>query len=206
MECVVIKNRREHRAPWECAFAEEDKSKCAPGISPKSDQEYFEILCLCILQAGLGWGMIRKNWAKFKRGFYGFNIERLAKAKKDELLNRDGVIKNRMKVGAIINNAKKFQKIKQDKGSFSNLLKSLRGMEEQEVIKILTRSGAPSLTFEGGAKKRRSGSSLSPRPELKPRGKPKASGWGVVEGLTHTFAHIGKYSAEYYLHSVGYWD
>jgi DNA-3-methyladenine glycosylase I len=108
----VIKNRREHRAPWECAFAEEDKSKCEPGISPKSDQEYFEILCLCILQAGLNWGMIRKKWARFKRGFYDFNIQRLANVKRDELLTRNGVIKDKMKVEAIINNAKKFQNIK----------------------------------------------------------------------------------------------
>jgi DNA-3-methyladenine glycosylase I len=155
----VIKSPRKHRAPWECTFAKEDKSKCEPGISPKSDQEYFEILCLCLLQAGLGWGMIRKNWWKFKQGFYGFNIHRLAKAKKGELLNRDGVIKNRMKVEAIINNAKKFRNIKQDKGSFSNLLKSLKGMEDQEVIKI----------------------------------------------LTQTFAHMAKYTGEYYLHSGGYW-
>jgi DNA-3-methyladenine glycosylase I len=157
-EFVVIKNRRQHRAPWGCTFAKEDKSKCKPGIPPKSDQEYFEILCLCILQAGLGWGMIRKNWAKFKQGFYSFHIQRLAKAKEEELLNRDGVIKNKMKVEAIINNAKKFQNIKQDKGSFLNFLKSLKKLEDQEAIEI----------------------------------------------LTQTFAHIGKYSAEYYLHSVGY--
>jgi len=153
-----MKNRREHRAPWECTFAKEDKSKCKPGIPPKSDQEYFEILCLCILQAGLGWGMVRENWAKFGRGFYRFNIQRLAKTKGEGLLERDGVIKNRMKIEAIIKNAKEFQKIKGEEGSFSNFLKSLKGMEEKEAIKM----------------------------------------------LTQRFAHLGKYSAEYYLHSVGY--
>ena len=56
--------------------------------------------------------MIRKNWARFKRGFYDFNIQRLANVKRDELLTRNGVIKNKMKVEAIINNAKKFQNIK----------------------------------------------------------------------------------------------
>ena len=155
----VIKNRRQHRAPWGCTFAKEDKSKCESGISPKSDQEYFEILCLCILQAGLGWGMIRKNWPKFKRGFYGFNIERLAKAKKEELLHRDGVVKNKIKIEAIVNNAKKFQKVKGERGSFPNFLKSLKRSEDKEAIKM----------------------------------------------LTHVFAHVGKYTAEYYLHSVGYW-
>jgi DNA-3-methyladenine glycosylase I len=156
----VIKNRREHRAPWECTFAKEDKSKCKPGISPKSDQEYFEILCLCILQAGLSWGMIRKNWTKFKQGFYDFNIEKLAKAKKDELFHRDGVIKNKVKVEAIINNAKKFQNIREDKGSFPKFLKLLKRPGGEEAIKL----------------------------------------------LIQTLAHIGKYSAEYYLHSIGCWE
>jgi DNA-3-methyladenine glycosylase I len=159
-EFSVIKNRRQHRAPWECTFAKEDKSKCKPGISPKSDQEYFEILCLCILQAGLSWGMIRKNWTKFKQGFYDFNIEKLAKAKKDELFHRDGVIKNKVKVEAIINNAKKFQKIREDKGSFSKFLKLLKRLGGEEAIKL----------------------------------------------LIQTLAHIGKYSAEYYLHSIGCWE
>jgi len=157
-EFGMIKNRREHRAPWECTFAKEDKNKCKPGVPPKSDQEYFEVLCLCILQAGLGWGMVRKNWTKFKRGFYGFNIERLAKAKRDGLLKRDGAIKNKIKIEAIINNAKKFQNIKEDKGSFLKFLKILKRNEDNETIKI----------------------------------------------LTQTFNHMGKYTAEYYLHSVGY--
>jgi len=103
--------------------------------------------------------MVRKNWPKFKRGFYGFNIERLAKAKKEELLKRDGVVKNKIKIEAIVNNAKKFQKMKEDKGSFSKFLKLLKRSEDKEAIKI----------------------------------------------LTQTFVHIGKYTAEYYLHSVGYW-
>jgi 3-methyladenine DNA glycosylase Tag len=44
---------KEHKALWECTFAKEEKSKCKPRDEPKSDQEYFEILCLCVLQAGL---------------------------------------------------------------------------------------------------------------------------------------------------------
>ena len=153
------KNNKEHKAPWECTFAKEDKSKCKPGTPPKFDQEYFEILCLCILQAGLGWGMVRKNWPKFKQGFYDFNIQRLVNEKINELLKRDGVMKNKTKVKAIINNAKEFENIRQNSGSFSNFLKSLKDMENKEAIKELIQQ----------------------------------------------FSHMGEYTAEYYLHSVGYW-
>jgi len=152
--------KRKHRAPWECTYAKEGESKCKPGKKPKSDQEYFEILCLCILQAGLNWGMIRKNWQKYKKGFYNFNISRLAKTQIPELMKNPNVIKNSKKVKGIIYNAKEFRKIKKEHGSFSNFLKSLKQMQDEEVFKLLIKR----------------------------------------------FKHVGSYTAEYYLHCVGYWS
>ena len=125
-----------HRAPWECTFAREEKSRCQPGIPPKTDQEYFEILALCTLQAGLGWGTIRKNWQKYKLGFCNFSIPELSGKTVGELLGEPGAIKNRRKVEAIINNAREFQKIKQEHRSFSNYLNSL---DNKEAIKTIAR-------------------------------------------------------------------
>ena len=157
---TLNESRGEHRAPWECTFAKEEKIKCRPGIPPKSDQQYFEILCLCVLQTGLGWGMVRKNWSKLRKGFYNFNIERLAKSTVNELLKREGVIKNKNKVKAIIEDAREFQKTIQEAGSFSNFLRSLKGRGDKEAIRK----------------------------------------------LTQRFSHVGEYTAEYYLHSIGYWE
>jgi DNA-3-methyladenine glycosylase I len=151
---------KEHHAPWECTYAKEEKNKCKPGKKPKSNQEYFEILCLCILQAGLNWGVIRKNWEKYKNGFFDFNINKLAKSQAKELLKNPNVIKNDKKVESIIYNAKEFQKIKKEYGSFDNFLKSLKLIKNKEVFKLLTKR----------------------------------------------FKHLGIYTAEYYLHSVGYWE
>jgi len=150
---------KEHRAPWECTYAKEDKNKCKAGNKPKSDQEYFEILCLCILQAGLSWGTLRKNWEKYRKGFSNFNISKLAKMQPKELMKSPNVIKNPKKIEGIIYNAKEFQKIKKEYGSFSNFLKSLKQMKDKEVFKILMKR----------------------------------------------FKHVGEYTAEYYLHCVGYW-
>jgi DNA-3-methyladenine glycosylase I len=149
---------REHKAPWECTFAKEERSKCKPGNKPKSDQEYFEILCLCVLQAGLNWKAVRKNWEKIKQGFYDFDIRKLSEATVDELIKRPGVYKNKKKVEAIIANAKRFEEIKQNFGSFSNFLKSLKRLKDKDVIAKITKQ----------------------------------------------FKHVGRYTAEYYLHSVGY--
>lgn len=148
----------DHRAPWGCVYAKEDKSCCRPGRTPRSDQDYFEILCLCLLQAGLNWGSIRKHWQKYQEGFYGFDIHRLSKASASLLLKDPHVIRNSKKVEAVIHNAKEFQKIRREFGSFSIFLKCLKKSEGQE--------------------------------------------W--VNALTKRFKHIGSYTAEYFLHSVGY--
>jgi len=147
---------KEHQAPWECTFTKEEKNICKPGRKPKSDQGYFEILCLCILQAGLNWKGIRKNWGRYRKGFYNFNISRLAKAETKKLLKNSDVIRNKRKVEGIIYNAKKFQDIKKEYGSFANFLKSLKSHQDR------------------------------------------------VELLTKRFKHLGSYSAEYFLHSLGY--
>lgn len=152
-----VKEKKKHKAPWECTFAKEEKSDCRPGEIPKSDKEYFEILSLCVLQAGLSWGVVRKNWAKYKRGFYSFDIDRLANSSMEELLKNPDTIKNKNKIKAIINNAKEFQKIDEEFGSFSYYLSSLKGDEDK-----------------------------------------------AINQLTHRLHHLGKYSAEYFLYSVGY--
>jgi len=149
---------KEHRAPWECTYAKEEKSECKPGRRPKSDQEYFEILCLCILQAGLNWGTVRRNWQRYRKGFYDFNIDRLAKAQSRELMKQPNAIRNMKKIKDIIHNAKEFQKIKKEYGSFSNFLKSLERVENREISRL----------------------------------------------LMERFKHIGGYTAEYYLHGIGY--
>ncbi len=150
----------EHRAPWECIYAKEDQSSCKPGRKPKSDEEYFEILCLCILQTGLQWGVIRKHWERYREGFYGFDIKRLSEAHMEGVLKKPQVIKNGRKVQAIIDNAKMFQGIRREHGSFSHFLESLRQLTEEEALTVLSKR----------------------------------------------FKHVGRYTAEYYLHAVGYWE
>jgi DNA-3-methyladenine glycosylase I len=149
---------KRHQAPWECVYRKEERSDCRPGKRPRSDQEYFEILCLCLLQAGLSWSSIRKHWQKYKEGFYDFDIHRLSKATASVLLKGPHVIKNSKKVEAVIHNAKEFQKTRREFGSFSNFLKTLSPLGREELFKLLSKK----------------------------------------------FKHIGPYSAEYFLHSVGY--
>ncbi len=130
---------RAHGAPWDCVLSKEEEGECRPGGRPASDQEYFEILCLCLIQAGLNWASIRKHWPKYREGFLGFRVEELSRATADELLARPGVIKNLRKVEAVIHNAKEFEAIARDQGSFEAFLATLGPLTEAERIKALTK-------------------------------------------------------------------
>jgi DNA-3-methyladenine glycosylase I len=129
----------EHRAPWDCVLAKENDSTCQPGKKPESDQEYFEILCLCLLQAGLNWNSIRKHWERYKEGFDNFDIDRLAEAEPSEVVKNPNVIKNGRKIEAIIYNAKQFRQIEKEYGSFSNYLETLKSQTEKEQLKSLSK-------------------------------------------------------------------
>ena len=150
---------RAHSAPWDCVLSKEEEGECRAGGRPESDRQYFEILCLCLIQAGLNWASIRKHWPKYREGFLGFDVERLARADADELLARPGVIKNRRKVEAVIHNAREFERIAAEHGSFDAFLETLRPLPEAEQVKSLTRR----------------------------------------------FKQVGPETADYFLHSVGFW-
>lgn len=134
-----MENLNEHSAPWDCVFSKDEGDNCLPGEAPSSDQGYFEILCLCLLQAGLNWGSIRKHWARYRKGFLEFNIEKLSRASADELMKSPDVIRNARKIEAVIHNAKEFRALAAEHGSFSSYLSSLGPLPEAERRKALTK-------------------------------------------------------------------
>ena len=108
-----------HRAPWECTFAKEQRSRCLPGKKPRMDREYFEILSLCILQAGLSWASVRRSWPRYRSALLNCEIEKLAHAAPAALLRRPGVLGNPKKLGALVANAQKFERIRAEHGTLT---------------------------------------------------------------------------------------
>src|SRR5215470_14008777 len=97
-----------HRAPWECTLAKDEPSRCLPGNSPRTDHEYFEVLSLCILQAGLSWASVRSSWPRYRRAFFNFEVGKLAHVAPSALLRRQGALRNPKKVAALVANAQEF--------------------------------------------------------------------------------------------------
>ena len=136
---MIAAMTNQHRAPWDCTFAKNDGNDCLPGEEPASDHQYFEVLCLCILQSGLNWGSIRKHWPRYSKGFLGFDVRKLSEASAEELLRSPDVIRHPSKVGALVHNAREFHAIADEYGSFRAYLATLEELSEHEQLKAVAK-------------------------------------------------------------------
>jgi DNA-3-methyladenine glycosylase I len=95
------------------------------GYPIDDDNELFERLMLEINQAGLNWILILKKQKNFRRAFDNFNIDIVAGYGENDfkrLMGDQGIIRNRLKINAAIENAKIIQQLKKEFGSFKNWL------------------------------------------------------------------------------------
>ena len=90
-----------------------------------NDAYLFELLLLEIFQAGLSWEKVLNKRENFRKAFSGFSYQEIANydtKKVEELLNNKDIIRNRLKIMAIINNAKIFMELQKEYKSFSNYI------------------------------------------------------------------------------------
>lgn len=109
------------------------------GFPIEDDDALFERLMLEINQAGLSWTTILNKKENFHRAFHGFKIDKVAAYKvKDvnRLLNDAGIIRNKLKVAAAIENAKRLKVIRKEYGSFKNWLNHHHPKTKQEWVEI----------------------------------------------------------------------
>lgn len=90
-----------------------------------SDNRLFEMLVLEGMQAGLSWITVLKKREAFREAFDGFDPSKVAlydEAKIQELLENEGIIRNRLKVNAAVVNSKAFLKVQEKYGSFDTFI------------------------------------------------------------------------------------
>ncbi|TVR69598.1 MAG: DNA-3-methyladenine glycosylase I [Sphaerobacteraceae bacterium] len=117
------------------------------GRQPESDNEYFEALTLESFQSGLSWRTILHRREGFREAFAGFSIPVVASFTEYEvetMLANERIIRHRGKIQAAIHNARAFQTIQQEAGSFRGWLEALP--EDPDVIR---RALKPRLKFFG---------------------------------------------------------
>jgi DNA-3-methyladenine glycosylase I len=95
-----------------------------------NDRELFETLILEGAQAGLSWYTILKRQEDYRKVFCNFEPKKVAKltdSQLEKILTNDKIIRNRLKVYSVRNNALVFLSIQQDFGSFNEYLWSFVG-------------------------------------------------------------------------------
>ncbi len=95
------------------------------GKPQHDEQVLFEFLVLEMFQAGLSWECVLNKRENFRRAFDNFKIEKIAsynEQKINQLLLDKTIIRNRLKLKAMIENSKIFQAIQKEWGSFDNYI------------------------------------------------------------------------------------
>jgi len=109
------------------------------GFPITDDNELFERLVLEINQAGLSWDTILKKQLNFKKAYKNFNIKKVASFKEkdfERLMNDAGIIRNRLKINAAIQNANTILRIQREFGSFKKWLDHHHPKTKEEWVKI----------------------------------------------------------------------
>lgn len=102
------------------------------GVPVHDDQKLFEMLNLEGAQAGLSWYTILKKRENYRDAFDQFDAVQIANyddEKLASLLNNPGIVRNRLKIAAVVQNAKAFLQVQQQFGSFDAYIWSFVGGE-----------------------------------------------------------------------------
>lgn len=119
------------------------------GFPLDDDALLFERLILEINQAGLSWITILKKKENFRLAYQGFIIEKVAgfnQVERERLLADSGIIRNRLKINAAIENAKQIQLLQKDHGSFKNWLDAHSDFTKDAWVRLFKQT----FRFTGG--------------------------------------------------------
>lgn len=119
------------------------------GFPIRDDDRLFERLVLEINQAGLSWLTILRKREAFRSAYAGFVLENVARfdaRNRARLFEDAGIIRNRLKVDAAIENAKRILALRESHGSFAAWLDAHHPRDKAEWVKLFKRT----FVFTGG--------------------------------------------------------
>ena len=142
------------RCPWCLKFDEyieyHDKEW---GVPVHDDRVHFEFLVLEGAQAGLSWATVLKKRAGYRKAFANFDVRKVSRFTPDKIekiLQDPGIIRNRLKVNAAVNNAKRFIDVQKEFGSFDDYIWSF--VNNKTILnKWKKNSDVPATTKESDA-------------------------------------------------------
>lgn len=119
------------------------------GFPVRTDDALFERLALEINQAGLSWLTILTKRDAFRRAFDGFEVARVARygaRERRRLLADAGVVRNRLKVDAVVENARRIEALQEAGGSFRRWLDAHHPLPKDAWVRLFKQT----FRFTGG--------------------------------------------------------
>jgi DNA-3-methyladenine glycosylase I len=119
------------------------------GFPIHDDNELFCRLIMEINQAGLSWETILKKETGFRKAYHQFNIRKVAsytEKDRERLMADAGIIRNRLKINAAIENAKTILQLQKEHGSFEKWLELHHPKTKEEWVKLFKTT----FRFTGG--------------------------------------------------------
>ena len=115
------------RCPWSLGVSDEYQAYHDEewGLSVLEDAVHFEFLILESAQAGLSWRTVLHKREGYRRAFAGFDpvrVARFGEAEIEALVADAGIIRNRQKITAAVNNASRFLEVCEEFGSFARYI------------------------------------------------------------------------------------
>ncbi len=122
----MSKKKEVFRCPWCLKFEQYIQYHDTEwGVPVHNDLIHFEFLLLEGAQAGLSWSMILKKRDGYRKLFAGFDpvkVARFSELKLEKILLNPAIVRNRLKVYAAVNNAKRFLEVQKEFGSFDTYI------------------------------------------------------------------------------------
>ena len=142
------------RCPWCVKFEQYIKYHDEEwGVPVHDDKVHFEFLILEGAQAGLSWSTVLKKRAGYRKNFAEFDASKVSKFTEkriEKILQDPGIIRNKLKVNAAVNNAKRFLEVQKEFKTFDNYIWRFVG-GEPIVNKRKSMKQVPATTPESDA-------------------------------------------------------
>ncbi|MBN8833369.1 MAG: DNA-3-methyladenine glycosylase [Niastella sp. SCN 39-18] len=132
--CIAIENMSGERKELHKAYHDQ-----LYGFPIHDDNALFGRLILEINQAGLSWETILKKEPAFKKAYHQYNIKKIAAyntADFERLMSNPGIIRNRLKIQAAIENAKAILQLQKEYGSFEKWIAFHHPKSKEEWVKV----------------------------------------------------------------------
>lgn len=118
------------------------QKRCILGKKPKNDDAYFEQVVKAVFRSGFSWPVIEKKWPSFSKAFANFSVAKVAKFTTrdlDRLIKDEGIVRNRRKILAAVENAKIVLEIRKEYGSVATYIQTLKKDGEVAMSKAIAK-------------------------------------------------------------------